>query len=103
MRGWTHLRRPLLSLPIDQVFARLGTDAFPPGLAGYGGHGGVGKNRIVMEGRHHVGICLEVRAGGDAEKSRFCVYGAKGAVLGDVHPGNIVANRFDAIAFFFQR
>ena len=103
MRRRPAARRPLLAFPVDQVLVRLGSNPFPPGLAGNRSHRGIGENCVVVERSHHVRIGFKIRAGRHAEKSCFGVHRAQRAVFGHMHPGDIVADGLYSVAFFFQR
>ncbi len=100
MRRRTFFRRPRFAFPIDQARRRRSAHAFPPWLAS-SADGNVGKNGVVAQSGHDVGIGFLIGAGRDAEKSVLGIDGTKSAVLGDMHPGDVVANGPNAIPLVF--
>src|SRR5260370_760554 len=61
---------------------RLAGNAFPPRVP-FRSHGHVRKQRILVQGPHHVLIGLHSRAGGHAKESRFRIDAAQISVLAD--------------------
>ena len=64
----------------------------PPDIP-FRGEGHVGEDRVLAHAQHGVAIGLHRGAGRHPEKTKFGVDRIKAAVLAELHPGNIVADR----------
>ena len=88
------LRGPVAPAPIDRVGRRLRRQALPPHVAVIR-LGAVGEDRVAADRVDRVRVRDRARARGDAEEARLGVDRVQLAILAELHPGDVVADRLD--------
>ena len=96
-----HARLPGAPLPVPALGGWLALAAFPPYGAVFGQHH-VREDRPTVDGFHHVRIGFHVRPRRDPEETLFRVNGPKASIGVDPHPGDVVADGPNAVAFDLQ-
>src|SRR5262249_94115 len=84
------LRCPVNALPAYEVFSRLFCQALPPHVAIIW-HGHIGKNRLLLNGLHGIGIGLPRSARSNTKKTSFRIDRVEPSIFSPVHPGDIIA------------
>ena len=88
------LGRPVVAVPVDRVRRRLAGHALPPDVAVVG-LGAVGEDRVARDHVDRVRVRARAGAGRDAEEPGLGVDRVQPAVLAELHPGDVVADRLD--------
>ena len=91
-------RRPVVAVPVDQVIGGLVGHPFPPDVA-IVGQRAVSEDGVGVDRSDRVGVRLLTRAWGHAEEAGLRVDCVKAAVVTELHPGDVVADRLDRPAF----
>ena len=81
-----------LPLPVDRVLRRLAGHPLPPDVAVVG-LGAVGEDRVALDRVHRVRVGLVAGVRRDAEEAGLGVDGVEAAVVAELHPGDVVADR----------
>ena len=84
------------SLPCQSIAwsGRLAGHPLPPDVAVVG-LGAVGEDRVALDRVHRVRVGLVAGVRGDAEEAGLGVDRVEAAVLAELHPGDVVADRLD--------
>src|SRR5262245_38904819 len=93
---------PGIASPVRELRWDWTVHSLPPGLS-MRSDGHIGEDRMVPNGRHHVGIGFRTRAGGDAEEAGLGIDGPQTAVGTWLHPANIFAHGPHLISQVLQR
>ncbi len=97
-----HVGRPVVALPIDEVFRLFLGHAFPPDIAVVR-EGNVGEDRIFRAGEQGVRVRVHCRSRSDAEETVFRIDGAELSGRVRLNPRDIVADAGDFPAFVAER
>ena len=93
--GRLGVRGPVVAVPVDRRGpAALAGHPLPPDVAVVG-LGAVGEDRVALDRVHRVGVGLVAGVRRDAEEAGLGVDRVEAAVLAELHPGDVVADRLD--------
>ena len=90
-RNPSAIRRPAITLPIDQFIRWNLGHALPPDIS-VRGHGDIGKDTVLCKSRHGIRIRLFRGTRSNAEKAIFRVNSMKATIITRLDPRNIISD-----------
>ncbi len=91
--GWVlGVGGPVVPVPVDGVCRRVGGHPLPPDVSVVG-QGRVREDRVLADRRHRVRVGLLARPRRHPEEARLRIDRVETAVVAELHPGDVVADR----------